>query len=131
MKNRQVEPNSKAHHALRLSIGKWLELERNPRVEDFDSDSCALCKAFWNYTDRCKHCPLTAAGFGNCAATPFMSYDAAAYAAFFDGGKERANLSKIARREVEFLKTFLPDSDPLKTSRASAPVYVSKPIKLL
>lgn len=101
-----VKEGSKAHHALRLSIGKWVGIVKG-EVEDDGIHNCALCCAFYNWS-KCDGCPVRKeTGYDGCRGTPYNGYQGSLY----DGDK-----LLFARNELAFLKSLLPPGDPLKRS---------------
>lgn len=114
----KVRANSKAHHALRLAIGKWIHIrDKEPRVANYGAPTCALCFLFspWYLTGpargECEGCPVKDNGHRYCDGSPYDWYHTARL-----NDESADKLSSFASAEVKFLKLMLPDSDPLKHS---------------
>lgn len=116
--NYTVTPGSEAHHALRLSIGKWIHLSQlddeaaRDRVDEPSTITCALCNLYatgisTQYETWCASCPVAhRTGKRGCADTPISKTCIDAPSAW---------------KEVQFLKSMLPDSDPLKHAQTRTP----------
>lgn len=108
--------NRKTLKALKASIEHW---EENCRAETTDdvsvgANDCALCDEYHtgNHATACVGCPVWAkTGEQYCRRTPY----GAAKHARLDWGWEptpvnRAKFRRAARREVNFLKSLLPEN---------------------
>lgn len=112
--------DAKTLEALKASIRKW---EKNAEAETLaeyktGSRDCALCLAFHCYYNDnlrtgCGNCPVAIAGYTSCGSTP---YDKACRAVddwsddpTSDALRQRAH--EVAREEVAFLKSLLPEGE--------------------
>jgi hypothetical protein len=89
--------------ALKRSIEKW-EGNASGRYVRTGVYDCPLCGLFWN--DRCSGCPVQArTGSKYCKASP---YD---YAEQAREGGDAMLFRKASQKEVEFLKSLLPEGE--------------------
>lgn len=98
--------------ALQGSIKKWEEIAAGTG-EDHGCSNCPLCKEFTLRSSEgsCAGCPVNEAGYPDCERTP--------YSEFWRMGIQQASprsrtantpeLVEIAKREVDFLKSLLPE----------------------
>jgi len=100
---------------LEVSIQKWVDLSNSRITYSVGQSNCALCelhnhestsllrRIFGRSKGWCEDCPVfkkTQTAF--CQNTPFEQYATA----LFEGKTTEKKLRKIAKREVEFLKSL-------------------------
>jgi len=100
--------------ALKKSIEYWEDnlafaMARKYKNIDTTSESCALCEMFV-YIDCCG-CPVfDKVGILGCRSTPYGKVSSILNnAAFF--GLGYAGITKACRKELEFLKSLLPENE--------------------
>lgn len=87
--------------ALRGSIAKWQAIV-DGTGEDHGTANCPLCAMFYAGRDDCAGCPVRAhTGQPNCEDTPYMDYIEAV---------EQSDADRVARAELAFLTSLLPDA---------------------
>jgi hypothetical protein len=88
--------------ALNTSIAKWKDRAKGNYAPAIP-ENCALCTLFYHH--GCRDCPVSErTGDDCCSGTPLDGY----------GDADDQHRMKIAAREVEFLKSLLPDSTSIK-----------------
>jgi hypothetical protein len=108
--------DAKTLEALNASIAKW---ERNaeaksPEDAKLGSEYCPLCHLFANGSEKspCEGCPVKLkTGLGGCEETPYWAADWA-HDDWLDGDATAEDFHAAARKEVDFLKSLLPTSEP-------------------
>jgi len=100
---------------LELSIEKWKDII-NGDGYDHGSGNCALCSVYYNGPTNCENCPVCiATGHSNCEETPYDNYEDSLggdpvtinEARRIDAKRAR-NMLKVAKKELEFLKSLRP-----------------------
>lgn len=109
--------------ALRGSIAKWEGIAAGTEI-DQGSENCPLCRLFYE-SAFCAGCPVMArTGHSDCTGSPYDQWHIANPWPRDEDGNRVYNRPattdqhrEIARAEVDFLKSLLPDalSDDLKT----------------
>lgn len=103
-----MKMNKATLKALRASIKHWEEnvAAETPENASVDAAYCALCRKF--YKDHlCIGCPvMTNTGFSCCENSPYENANDKLYD--WEIGGSRANWRRAAKKELEFLKSLLP-----------------------
>lgn len=88
----------KGEDPLELAIEKWQDIVEGKGKEE-GWQNCALCARYGNSV--CQGCPVSATGHMVCERTPYTEYTKAV-----EQKASKEILLKIARKEVEFLKSL-------------------------
>jgi hypothetical protein len=107
--------------ALRGSIAKW-EAIASGTGKDNGTENCPLCKKFINQPDMCSGCPVRKkSGSIGCWNTPYETWDRLAVELGLINNnalglndvplEHRARFARIARDELEFLQSLLPEEE--------------------
>lgn len=115
--------DQKTVKALKASIKHWEEIVSAKSVcyDDIGPSSCALCGLFNNGdTQRgqhCNGCPVSErTGAKLCGGTPYDEVEGVLYGTcHYNSDKPTREFTKVAKRELEFLKSLLPEGDQNET----------------
>jgi hypothetical protein len=105
--------------ALRGSIAKWEGIVAGT-VTNEGPYNCPLCQLFMLYAEDnlCEGCPVKErTGRTGCAETPYEDYAELGNEHTFEGSVTKTLLQQAAQRELEFLKSLLPN-EPSHASSA-------------
>lgn len=100
-------------NALKHSIQHWKRLSTGKRKEweSVGADSCALCECF--YDDMCLGCPVKdKTGLRGCLGSPY-EYANGAKAKY---GLDSEEFKTVAKKELKFLRSLLPETKTKKKS---------------
>jgi hypothetical protein len=107
--------------ALRGAIAKWKAIAEGTG-KDKGTENCPLCAKFLHQPDMCSGCPvMKRTGSIGCWGTPYETWDKLTEEFDLDDDTEfglndapleyRARLARIARDELEFLQSLLPEEE--------------------
>lgn len=111
--------NKETLKALKASIRHWEEIVAAKSIDEvkIGPSSCALCGLFnnslTNSVGRCFGCPVMAVTGGQfCGGSPYEEVEDLFYAQFDTASDALLTaFSEAAKRELEFLKSLLPEDE--------------------
>jgi hypothetical protein len=112
--------NARTLKALKGSIRKWEKIVAG-KGRDFGMSNCPLCKLFSTgyYCTGTPCCPVAGkAGEGDCRRTPYVAWvKHIDTCRMYIGGGMCPTCKKLAKKELQFLKTLLPKEVKNKTRK--------------